>query len=165
MLSMLMHSQGTIQPWIRLGVALFTATILPTRSRELVILATCHAMDAVYEWRQHETTSASFGVTAEQRAAIQSENLDILDDYDRSLVQFATAVVKSPRIDEQAFAAVRHHLSDAEIVEAIHLCGYFWTQNRLASTLDVEIDPPNDYAVVAANVASWGLPTEAFPAE
>ncbi|GGM62220.1 hypothetical protein GCM10012275_36250 [Longimycelium tulufanense] len=148
-LEMLGHSAGTARQFGELSMAQFVDLALSPRSRELVILTTARNIECEYEWIQHEPISEAVGVTRAQRDALVKGQYDaeVFDDADRALVRFVAAIVAAPRIDDETFAAAREHLSNREIVEVLQVIGTYWTLGRVATVLDVELDPPSGTAV------------------
>jgi uncharacterized peroxidase-related enzyme len=78
-------------------------------------------------------------------AALPATDHPELDEVDRLVVEYATAVTREPgRIRDAVFDRLRRHFTDAEIVELtlrIALCGAY---NRLTEALQIdnELDAP-----------------------
>ncbi|WP_019063418.1 hypothetical protein [Streptomyces prunicolor] len=62
-----------------------------------------------------------------------------LSKHDRAVIRFAAEVVAGPRVSDEVFAAAGEFLSARELVELLHLCGYYWTFSRLCTVLDVQL--------------------------
>jgi alkylhydroperoxidase family enzyme len=54
-------------------------------------------------------------------------------------------------VDDQTFATVRKILSNREIVEVLQVVGFYWSFGRVATVLEVEIEPAHGTAVIAAS--------------
>jgi len=150
---MMSYSVSTIESFIRQGQAQYTGLELPPRTRELVILTTAAVTEAEYEFVQHVPISEAMGVDPRIREAIHKQDFDdpVLSAQDRSVVKFAAAVVRSPFVSDDIFAAVHAVLSAREIVEALQVIGFYWSFGRVATVLQVEIEPAHGTAVVQAS--------------
>lgn len=60
-------------------------------------------------------------------------------------------MVAHPRVPDDVFAAVREHLTDREIVEALQVTGFYWSFGRVCTVLDVETEAAHRTAVVATS--------------
>jgi alkylhydroperoxidase/carboxymuconolactone decarboxylase family protein YurZ len=150
---MMSYSESTIEPFILQGQAQYTGLELSPRDRELVILTTSAVTKAEYEFVQHVPISEAAGVDPAIREAIHRQELDsaLLSAHDRAVAAFAAAVVNSPFVSDEVFAAVHAELSAREIVEALQVTGFYWSFGRVATVLQVEIEPDHGTAVVQAS--------------
>lgn len=94
--------------------------------------------------------SRAFDVSDAQRAAIFASRYDdaVFSDAEQALLLFVRAVANSPTVDDASFSRFRAHFSDRITVEVIVLVGYYFTIARLATGLDLEIDIPEDDALI-----------------
>jgi alkylhydroperoxidase family enzyme len=87
------------------------------------------------------------GLTAEQIAAAQSDGyLDspVLDERQKAAIRWAEAVTTmSARDDDAAFAAMRRHFTERQIVELTVFCGMWNYSNRLCEALHVDLERPD----------------------
>jgi uncharacterized peroxidase-related enzyme len=110
--------------------ALYGPAALGRRERELLALATSHANEAGYS------------------AAVHGALLDELGggphagERDQALADFARRLTLAPREAPAAVAALRAHLSDAEVYDAIAVVGLLNFANRAA--LAAGITPGDD---------------------
>ncbi|MEU5963967.1 hypothetical protein ABZ777_22425 [Micromonospora parva] len=141
MVKMLTHSVGTVALFIQLAKAQFTSLELPARSRELVILTVAEYAGCEFVAAQHRPMSEAAGVDQRTRDIISSRDLDNpgLAADDRTLIRFASEVVRSPRVPDDLFDEVRGNLSEREIVEVLQVIGYYWSFGRVATVLNVEL--------------------------
>jgi len=123
---MMSYSHSTIESFIRQGEAQYTGLELPPRSGELDILTTAAVASAEHEFVQHVPISEAMGVDPQIREAIHKQDYDSspLSADDQAITKFAAAVVRSPTVDDDIFAAVRKILSNREIVEACRSSGF-----------------------------------------
>jgi alkylhydroperoxidase family enzyme len=150
---MMSYSQSTIESFVRQGEAQYTGLELPPRSRELVILTTAAVARAEYEFVQHVPISEAMGVDPQIRETIHKQDFDspLLSADDQAITKFVAAVVRSPTVDDNTFGAVRKILSNREIVEVLQVVGFYWSFGRVATVLEVEIEPAHGTAVIAAS--------------
>src|SRR3954468_19485259 len=114
----LAHAETAFRPFLRFGGAVLGQMQLDPVVRELAILTVAKEADAEYEWIQHLAIAKAVGATDEQIAALEAgAGADPLDPAQRVAVEFAVAVVHSPRVDDELFERVRAQFSDREIVE------------------------------------------------
>jgi alkylhydroperoxidase family enzyme len=87
------------------------------------------------------------GLTAEQIAAAQGNDYMAsphLDDSQKAAVRWAEAVTKmTARDDDEAFAAMKKHFSEKQIVELTVFCGMWNYSNRLCEALHVDLEHPD----------------------
>jgi AhpD family alkylhydroperoxidase len=151
-IDMLAHSPALAEGFMRVAKAQFTEIELPPRRRELLILTVAHSSDCEYEYRQHVAASRAAGVEDEVREAIWDGSLEpaTLADDDRALLAFVGAILASPRVSDAVLEAARAHLSDREVVEVLHLVGWYWALGRLCTVLDLEIEEAQDQSNINA---------------
>jgi hypothetical protein len=119
---------------------------------------------AEYEFVQHVPISQAADVDPAIREAIHRQELDsaLLSAHDRAVVAFTAAVVNSPFVADDVFAPVHAELSAREIVEALQVIGFYWAFGRVATVLQVEIEPDHGTAVVQASASEKCAPS-AYP--
>jgi len=141
MFKTLAHSPSTVQPFIGLAQALYTSLELPLRARELAILTVAEGEQCGFVLTQHVPLSQAAGVDDATREPIKKRDHTnpALSQYDRAVIQFAAEVVAGPRVSDEVFAAAGEFLSARELVELLHVCGYYWTFSRLCTVLDVQL--------------------------
>jgi 4-carboxymuconolactone decarboxylase len=141
---MLSHAQTAVRPFLRFGGAILGELQLDARLRELAILQVAAQAGARYEWVQHAAIATAVGVTDDQIAAVESEDLDSasLSDAERAVLRFTAEVVETPRVSDETFDAVRESLSSREIVELLLTVGEYLMLARVMTTLELELDEP-----------------------
>ena len=141
MFTMLTHSPTTVQPFIGLAQTLYTSLDLPVRDRELAILTLADAVDGDFVFAQHVPISETVGVDEAVRQAIRARDHHnaALTDRDRAIVEFTAELATARPVSDAAFAALRRYLSEREVVELLHVCGYYWTLSRLCTVLEVPL--------------------------
>jgi alkylhydroperoxidase family enzyme len=141
MVKMLSYSAGTVQLFVQLARAQFTALELPARSRELVILTVAEYTGSTFVAAQHDPIALAAGVAERTRQLIRDRQLDSpeLSPADRALIRLTADVVRRPRVSDEVFQRAREFLTDRELVEVLHVTGYYWTFGRISTVLDVEV--------------------------
>ncbi|MDV7214669.1 carboxymuconolactone decarboxylase family protein [Streptomyces prunicolor] len=141
MFKMLTHSPSTVRPFIGLAQALYTSLELPVRARELAILTVAEGVRCDFVFTQHVPLSRNAGVDDATRELIKNgdHTHPALSKHDRAVIQLAAEVVAGPRVSDEVFAAAGEFLSARELVELLHVCGYYWTFCRLCTVLDVQL--------------------------
>jgi alkylhydroperoxidase family enzyme len=141
MFKMLSHSPSTVQPFIRLAQTLYTSLELPVRSRELAILTLAGAVQCEFVFAQHVPISEQAGVDEQIRQLIRNGDYasPALSEHDRAIIQFAAEIVARPQVTDATFSSARKFLSEREVVELLHVCGYYWTFSRMCTVLQVDL--------------------------
>ena len=87
------------------------------------------------------------GLTEAQIAAAQGDNYMVspdLDDRQKAAVRWAAAVTNmTAREDDDAFAEMKKHFSEKQIVELTVFCGMWNYSNRLCEALHVDLERPD----------------------
>jgi alkylhydroperoxidase family enzyme len=144
MFTTLSHSVTTIQPLLTLARALYTSLQLPARSREIAILTLADQAGSAFVWAQHTPISQAAGITGGARRAIQNRDYSSLPAEDRPVAEFAAAVATGPEVSDAVFNAVRAQLSERQVVELLHVLGYYWTLARFSTVIGLK--PTQIYA-------------------
>jgi alkylhydroperoxidase family enzyme len=141
MFTMLAHSPSTVQPFLGLAQALYTSLDLPVRDRELAILTLADAVGSEFVFAQHVPISETAGIDEKLRRAIRDHDHQnpALSDRDRAIVLFTAELVTAEPVSDATFTGLRRHLSEREVVELLHVCGYYWTLSRLCTVLQVNL--------------------------
>ena len=142
---MLAHSPALARQFLLLAQAQFTTLELTARHREILILAVAAHVQCEYEYQQHIPISKDAGVSPTLREAIWTGKLDAdeIDSRDRALIEFVRDVLVSPSVPEPTMAAIQSRFSAREVVEILHLTGFYWGFGRLCTVLDIEIETPD----------------------
>jgi uncharacterized peroxidase-related enzyme len=145
------HVPAALKHLMPLLIELRAAKTLPKRYLELAIVAVSKVNECDYCVAHHAPFLAVEGVSlAGAERILDYRGHPELDETDRLFVEYAIAVTERPnRLPDPMFARLRHHFSEAQIVELtlrIALCGFF---NRFNDALQIEEE-------AAAAVAALG---------
>ncbi|MCC8947978.1 MULTISPECIES: carboxymuconolactone decarboxylase family protein [Bradyrhizobium] len=146
---MMAHAEANMIPAMRLANSILHKQKLSAVNRELLILQAAQLEGGAYEWRQHVPIALGVGVTQAQIDAVERGDYDdaALNAAERALLRFGREVVEKVRVGDTAFAAVREHFSDQEIVEAIVALGFYMMMARLTEATETDLDPAAGMAV------------------
>ncbi|MGY4258718.1 alkylhydroperoxidase family enzyme [Bradyrhizobium sp. USDA 4516] len=146
---MMAHAEANMIPAMRLANSILHKQKLSAVNRELLILQAAQLEGGAYEWRQHVPIALGVGVTQAQIDAVERGEYDdaAINAAERALLRFGREVVEKVRVGDTAFAAVREHFSDQEIVEAIVALGFYMMMARLTEATETDLDPAAGMAV------------------
>lgn len=112
---------------------------LSDRERELVILATSREIESRYEYHQHVNIAREVGIDDTIIAAIGNSELTRLDDEERTLVEYAVAVVRG-EVDAVIHEEIaRHYDEGATVGIAATAMGYV-ALGGLIDAFDLELE-------------------------
>jgi alkylhydroperoxidase family enzyme len=123
------------------GYELSRSLSLSLREREVLIDRTCARCGCEYEWGVHIAFFAErAGFTAAQVTSLTHGGPDdgCWDERDRVLVELADQLHDTATIDDEAFGRARALLSDAELLDAFLLCGWYHAISFAANAAGVE---------------------------
>lgn len=146
------HADTCFVPQLQLGAAILTRQQLGHVERELLVLLVARLEGGEYEWHQHVPIARAVGIDPARIDAI--ERLDLasahFSERERALLAFGRQVTEQVRVDGDTFAALKAHLGDREIVEAILAIGFYMTMARLTEATETEIDAAEGQRVFEA---------------
>lgn len=117
---------------------------LSLRERELLIDRTCALAGNEYEWGVHVSAFAvAAPLTPEEVAATAGEGSAAAcwNPAERALLTAAEALHARAALSDAEFAALRAHYDEAQVLEAILLCGFYRMVSYLVGGLDLPLEP------------------------
>jgi alkylhydroperoxidase family enzyme len=115
--------------------------------QQLVIIKTSALNRSAYCMSHNVPLGRKIGLAPEQIAAAQGNDYMAsphLDERQKTAVRWAEAVTQmTARDDEAAFAAMREHFTEKQIVELTVFCGMWNYSNRLCEALHVDLERPD----------------------
>ncbi len=138
----LAHAETAFRPFLRFGGAVLTRMKLDPLVRELAILVVAREAEAEYEWIQHVAIAKHVGATDEQIEALRADAAGPFDAAQQAAIDFAKAVVHSPRVEDELFERVRAQFDDREIVELLLAVGDYLMLARVMTVLEIDLDDP-----------------------
>ena len=121
-----LHSPGLAAPAEQLGAFCRYGTSLSLQESELLILCVAAHHACVGERQIHEPIALRAGLPQAAVDAIRAGEQPAFDDARLVLLhQLATQLLRTNRIDADAFAAARSSLGDKALVEMVGIIGYY----------------------------------------
>jgi 4-carboxymuconolactone decarboxylase len=117
-----------------------SASSLPARTRELVVLQVTGMLGADYELQQHEAAARHTGVTDAEIAGLRSGDLSGLDPAERAAVEFARAV-EDRAVDDAAWTAARRHYPEVALSDIAMLAAFYGLASRYVLAMAVDLEP------------------------
>jgi len=115
---------------------------LDPRLRELAVLATANALNVEYEKHHHVPAARKAGVSEAQLAAFPNwQAASVFGPAERAVLSYADQVARQRQVDDAVFAALKPHLSDAEIFDLALTVGWYHLCAALIIPLGIEIEP------------------------
>ena len=115
--------------------------------QQLVIVKTSALNRSAYCMSHNVPLGLKIGLSQAQIAAAQGDRYmesPDLDDRQKAAVRWAEAVTRmTARDDDDAFAAMKNHFSEKQIVELTVFCGMWNYSNRLCEALHVDLERPD----------------------
>ena len=115
--------------------------------QQLVIIKTSALNRSAYCMSHNVPLGKKIGLSEAQIAAAQGQDYmasPALDEAQKAAVRWAEAVTNlSARDDDQAFAAMKRHFTEKQIVELTVFCGMWNYSNRLCEALHVDLERPD----------------------
>ena len=140
---MMLHvPDGLWQPATQLAVATVTAVEIAPKLREMIIVRLAHLEQSDYELFHHRSIASGYGVTAEQLAALESDDIEgaCFDEAERAMLRYASELAVRISPGDATLAAARAHYSDAILFEVIVIIGYYMMTARIIAVGGVERD-------------------------
>jgi 4-carboxymuconolactone decarboxylase len=136
----LLHNPDAANAVQQMGSFLRFSGTLPGDLREMVILMTARQWSAQYEWFAHYKIALDEGLDAAIADAIASHQPPTFDDERlASVYAFVTAMYRDHQVDDATYANTAAHLSSAELVELIVLCGHYHTISMVLNGFNVTV--------------------------
>jgi len=147
----LAHQPAALQGWMLPNDAIRLSKVKSdpdyVKIQQLVIIKTSALNRSAYCMSHNVPLGKKIGLTDEQIAAAQGDDYmqsPHLDARQKAAVRWADVVTQmKARDDDAAFAAMKQHFSEKEIVELTVFCGMWNYSNRLCEALHVDLERPD----------------------
>jgi alkylhydroperoxidase family enzyme len=114
---------------------------------QLVIIKTSALNNSAYCMSHNVPLGRKVGLSEQQIAAARGSDYiksDALDARQKAALRWADAVTNmTARDDDAAFASMRQHFTEKQIVEITVFCGMWNYSNRLCEALHVDLERPD----------------------
>jgi alkylhydroperoxidase family enzyme len=146
----LAHQPATLEGWALANDAIRLANVKTDPDyvtiQQLVIIKTSSLNQSAYCLSHNVPLGKKMGLSEEQIAAARGDDYiasPLFDDRQKAAIRWAEVVTKmTARDDEAAFAAMKRHFSEQQIVELTVFCGMWNYSNRLCEALHVDLERP-----------------------
>ena len=147
----LAHQPAALAGWMLPNESIRLANVATdpdyVKIQQLVIIKTSALNRSAYCMSHNVPLGKKIGLTEAQIAAAQGDDYMSSPDLDarqKAAVRWAEAVTKmTARDDDDAFAAMRAHFTEKQIVELTVFCGMWNYSNRLCEALHVDLERPD----------------------
>jgi AhpD family alkylhydroperoxidase len=147
----LAHQPATLEGWALANDAIRLANVKAdpdyVKIQQLVIIKTSSLNQSAYCLSHNVPLGRKMGLSEEQIAAARGDDYmasPLFDERQKAAIRWAEAVTQlTARDDEDAFAAMRQHFSEKQIVELTVFCGMWNYSNRLCEALHVDLERPD----------------------
>jgi AhpD family alkylhydroperoxidase len=134
------HSPAALRRYAELGEYVRYKAALPARTRELMILAI--AQGNQYAWAHHVKPAQRAGVTpAELRSLAEGRTPQEVGAAERAAIDYARQFRNGGQVSDAVFAAMRREWTDAQIVEASLLAGYYLVLGSVITAFQLDLEP------------------------
>jgi uncharacterized peroxidase-related enzyme len=128
-------------------------SLVDVKDKELVAIKTSHMNGCDYCLGHNVDFGQTVGLSLEQiQATCRSDYADseLLSDRQKALIRWTEAVtMNTAEEDDEAFAEMQRHYSDAEIAELTLMSGLFNMWNRFTRALHIELEPAEERELAA----------------
>ena len=144
LLRIVAHADSAFAPWLDYSNTLLRRLELDPLLRELAILQVAHLSSSEYEWTQHVPIAESFGASAEQVAAIASQDPQPagLSPAGVAVLAFTREVLLDGAASEAALRAMVDRLGERQVVELLLVISNYMGLARLIATVGLEPQQP-----------------------
>ena len=147
----LAHQPAALAGWMLPNESIRLANVKSdpdyVKIQQLVIIKTSALNQSAYCMSHNVPLGRKIGLTETQITAAQGSDYmhsPALDDRQKAAIRWAEAVtLLTARDDEAAFAAMKRHFSEKQIVELTVFCGMWNYSNRLCEALRVDLERPD----------------------
>jgi AhpD family alkylhydroperoxidase len=146
----LAHQPATLEGWALANDAIRLANVKADPAyvtiQQLVIIKTSALNQSAYCLSHNVPLGRKMGLSEEQIAAARGDGWrasPLFDARQKAAIGWAEAVTNmTARDDEAAFAEMKQHFSEKQIVELTVFCGMWNYSNRLCEALHVDLERP-----------------------
>ena len=134
-----LHLPGAAQAVLKVSSAIRFNGSIPTRLREVAILAVAAHWRANYMWGSHSRYALQEGLSEDTIAAIKDGSMPASAPEDeREVHRLSRQLLTSGRIDDGVFLAVKERLGEPGLVELILLLGQYSLFAMTMTAFEVE---------------------------
>ena len=147
----LAHQPATLEAWALANDAIRLANVKTdpayVKIQQLVIIKTSALNSSAYCMSHNVPLGKKMGLSDEQIAAVRGDKYmdsPLFDDRQKAAIRWADVVTNmTARDDDKAYAAMKEHFSEKQIVELTVFCCMWNYSNRLCEALHVDLEHPD----------------------
>jgi alkylhydroperoxidase family enzyme len=142
----LLHSPPLAESWFEHINRVRWGTDIGGRLREIVIIRLGHLVASAYVLRQHvPVLAAGEGMSeAECDALADWRKSDCFDDAEQAVLAYVDAMTRDIVVPDEAFAPLKKHYTDRQIVELTLMIGAYISHSRVLQALEVDLEPDDN---------------------
>lgn len=134
----LLHAPPVAAGWLDYLTSIRSASSLPGRTRELVIMRIAHVNRAPYEAHQHAPIAQREGLSAQQIEAIADwHDASVFDAPERAVLAYADAMTSAIQVPDDIFSAVQAEFDTREMVELTATIAAYNMVSRFLEALEI----------------------------
>lgn len=147
-LGLFAHHPQLTAPFLALNATLSSATVLPLRDRELLILRVSWRTQCAYEWGQHARLSRDAGLTDDERNGVALA----VEAYpwsarDRALITATDELLSAHVIADGTWAELTTYLDERQLLEVLFIVGTYLSLALVMNSVGLAPDPGSDTAL------------------
>jgi alkylhydroperoxidase family enzyme len=144
------HQPATLEGWALANDAIRLNNVRAdpdyVKIQQLVIIKTSALNGSAYCMSHNVPLGKKLGLSEEQIAAARGDgwrDSPLFDAREKAAIRWADAVTNmTARDDDAAFAEMKKHFSEKQIVELTVFCGMWNYSNRLCEALHIDLEQP-----------------------
>jgi len=138
-MSVMLHNPKLAAPVMGIGDYFRTGSVVPAKLRVLAILVAARERQGNYVWAAQVNAARRAGVSEEVIALIRAgASLDKFAPEERAIIAYAEQLMRTNRIDQQSFDALKNRYGDAWLIELTTVMSYYGMLSNIVSAFEVE---------------------------
>ena len=118
-----------------------SASTLPVREREIVILRIGWLCRSGYEWTQHVFMGRQAGLSKDEVAAVKAgADTAVWSPADRALIRACDELHADQFITPSTWAALGEHFDEAQVMDVVFVAGHYVTVSMITNAFGVQLD-------------------------
>jgi 4-carboxymuconolactone decarboxylase len=143
--AILLRSPGLAEKVMSAGAQVRLGSTLESKERELAILAVAREKDGAYEWAAHVNVGRNGGLGEETIEAVRHRgDLSGLPEDDRDIVEYVRQLLRTNKISDELFDALRDRKGERWLVELTATIGQYQYISAINNAFELEPAPDAD---------------------
>jgi alkylhydroperoxidase family enzyme len=135
------RSPGGLASLLPAGAYIRSASTLPAREREIVILRIGWLCRSGYEWTQHVFMGRQAGLSKEEVAAVKAgAYAGAWRPADQALIRACDELHADQFITSATWAALGEHFDEAQVMDVVFIAGHYVTVSMITNAFGVQLD-------------------------